>query len=105
MVYYISKSAFVAQEKHIFSQNHNVVFEIDENTYQKYIYCIISLNLISTEAIIYSILELRRNGNFFTSKSRCIGNSFTHISKILFEYCSLVNRLTFILKKFFYKCA
>ena len=53
MVYYISKSAFVAQEKHIFFTNHNLVFEIDENTYQKYIYCIISLNLISTEAIIF----------------------------------------------------
>ena len=102
-VYYISKSAFVAQEKHIFSQNHNVVFKIDENTYQKCIKCIkciISLNLISTEAIIYSILELRRNDIFLTFKSRCIGNSSTHISKTLFEYCSIVNRLHFKKKVF-----
>ena len=32
-------------------------------------------------------------------KSRCTGNSFTRISKILFEYCSVVNRLHFIIKK------
>ena len=37
-------------------------------------------------------------------KSRCTGNSFTRISKILFEYCSVVNRLHFIIKKFGFKC-
>ena len=62
-------------------------------------YCIISLNLISTEAIIYSILELQRNDIFLTFRSRCIGNSFTHILKILFEYYSIVNRLHFMQKK------
>ena len=31
-------------------------------------------------------------------KSRCTGNSFTRISKFIFEYCSVVNRLHFIKK-------
>ena len=39
--------------------------------------------------------------HFWTIKSRCIGKSCIFISKILIEYCSIIYRLHFILKKVF----
>ena len=42
--------------------------------------------------------------SFWMIESRCTGNSFKSISKILFVYYSVVNRLHFIKQKFGSKC-
>ena len=75
----------------------NLCFRINKK------YLIFHISVLNSPS--QSLFDLREYlhflDHFWTIKSRCIGKSCIFISKILIEYCSIIYRLHFILKKVF----